>query len=694
MSKKYFCIDYFIILVLFFFGFLNNHCANQKITKSQRVYHQLNAKYNAHYHANELFNNLQKDLAKEPEPSYQDRLPLQKINNYTAQKYQAVYDSVIKKSYQAIELHQLNKNNKEWIPIVPELWLLLGKSHLQQLKFEQAREIFERTFRMSEQICIQIEAALGIAETYLWTRQNNQASPVLFQVKKILTEYNNENQKIPCKNEKKLTSTYEILQMEYFYQQKKISEALEHLEKAITLTSEKLTKSRYYFMAGQMAWEVKNQELALYYYNQVIRLNVQYDERLQAYLQKALLQATSEENSENNQDIEKKLLKYAKYKTNKPHLSRIYFTLSELEKKWNHPEKSKEYLTLATILVAEEGGNPGSIYFTFAQTSFVEKNYLQAQEYYQKSLPFLAPNTENYVIATTRAKALSSISQNLRELNNTDSLIFISQKSPAEQEEWLKNRKEPQNISQEININKNKKLNYFSPLLLSKGVDEFIKIWGDRPLNDHWRRNVNPLFENSDTVVLQIKNEKKIQFLNNDEDFKQANTEQMKRLYVLGVELKEYIKDTNSSLFYFEELGRRYPENPYRFSVAYQLYRIYENQKSDESVKKSEFYKDILKHCNCPEEQFLVENTTIDEKQQEILEQEFQKMYDLAFTSFQAGEFTQALLHCDNGLDFFLQKKYQIYFQKLKAECLKELGRVQEWRALEREIVINFSENN
>ena len=186
-------------------------CVNNKASRAYRLYHQTNARFNSQYNAEELWKNLQKDLAKEPEWNYDKRLPLEKISPTTANNYAAVYDSIIKKSYQNIELHSLNFNGKELVPAIAHAWYLLARCYAQTFRFQEAKEFFEKALRSTEEVPLQLQASLGVSAAALALGQGEVAYPLLFQLEKMLKETDEKDALYRYK------ADLNLLWMEYFY---------------------------------------------------------------------------------------------------------------------------------------------------------------------------------------------------------------------------------------------------------------------------------------------------------------------------------------------------------------------------------------------------------------------------------------------------------------------------------------------
>jgi hypothetical protein len=146
---------------------------------------------------------------------------------------------------------------------------------------------------------------------------------------------------------------------------------------------------------------------------------------------------------------------------------------------------------------------------------------------------------------------------------------------------------------------------FYNSSMVSLGLTEFLKKWGNRPLEDNWRRSVKETViseEKVDTSVIdtsepvKITDNKTHAFYLNDIPF----TEEQKiksRLkivdayYALGGIYKEDIQDNPKAIETFEELLKKYPDNKYLLNVYYQLYRL---NLAVNNINRADYYKNKI----------------------------------------------------------------------------------------------------
>ena len=159
---------------------------------------------------------------------------------------------------------------------------------------------------------------------------------------------------------------------------------------------------------------------------------------------------------------------------------------------------------------------------------------------------------------------------------------------------------------------------FYNPATVSFGASAFTKKWGGRKLEDNWRRsekdqiiaNTNPDEETNDlsdsaqtlgagtslASKTKTKNKKdKNYYLKNiptsPDALAKSNIKIVEAYYNVGSIYKEQLLNNQKSVEAFEELLQRYPENKYKLTSYYQLYRIYLSMSNQ---PKSDYYKNIL----------------------------------------------------------------------------------------------------
>ncbi len=146
----------------------------------------------------------------------------------------------------------------------------------------------------------------------------------------------------------------------------------------------------------------------------------------------------------------------------------------------------------------------GNLYFE------QKRDYARAQAYYDSSLALLPQNHPLYTTLANRKKSLDEFVNNQTTIDREDSLQRMAQMNPAALDQLLdkvidQREKEDEaraelarqvtgrnNLSGAQATNSdlapNDRWVLYNPIQLAQGKQEFMQVWGNRPLADDWRR--------------------------------------------------------------------------------------------------------------------------------------------------------------------------------------------------------------
>jgi hypothetical protein len=150
---------------------------------------------------------------------------------------------------------------------------------------------------------------------------------------------------------------------------------------------------------------------------------------------------------------------------------------------------------------------------------------------------------------------------------------------------------------------------FYNPQAISFGLNEFTKKFGDRKLEDNWRRSkkqstievVDDVLKKDsltadviDTAAL-TPSKRKEQMLNSipetQEGLEKSTQKIVDAFYNIGMIYREQLNDLTASTEAFEELLKRYPKNRFQLQSYYQLYRTYTVLGNS---AKANYYRNII----------------------------------------------------------------------------------------------------
>jgi len=334
---------------------------------------------------------------------------------------------------------------------------------------------------------------------------------------------------------------------------------------------------------------------------------------------------------------------------------------------------------------------------------FQQKDYKFAQAYYDSTMVFLPKDFKNYDQIKNKKESLTSMVKNMEIISREDSLLKVSQMDTAkistlidelieklfEEEEKKKKEAETkaQNPNSSIQDENNPWQNspttgswyFYNMTSLGMGFAEFNKKWGERPLEDNWRRSNKETImaeQVSDTssadtsgVPGKIADNKTHTFYLKDIPFSdeqkmKANMKIMEAYYTLGSVYKELLQDNHKASETFEEMLRRYPDNKYVLNLYYQLYRIYLGM---ENQGRTNFYKEkILNEYPDSEYAKIIKNPDY-QKALKASRNEIEKYYSETYSAYHSSRYGEVIAMVSKADSFYSGSELMPRFALLRA---------------------------
>ncbi|MFN8167132.1 MAG: tetratricopeptide repeat protein, partial [Bacteroidia bacterium] len=400
------------------------------------------------------------------------------------------------------------------------------------------------------------------------------------------------------------------------------------LTRAVALVKNRETKIRWLFILAQLhqqKGEIKN---AFDLYTKVIKMNPPYEMGFNARLNRA---RCSDATNGNNETVRKELEQMKSDPKNKDFLDQIYFALAGLAKNEGKEDEQLDLLNQSVRASTTNTVQKALSFLELGKIYFSKKNYKLAQAYYDSTTSNLGNDYPDYNEILNRRNSLTKLIKNLRVIDTEDSLQQLASLSPAdlqrrvdeivsneqaayekEQEEKQSNQIFKPNLQESNQFNQASGSNwyFYNPQAISFGFNEFSKKFGDRKLEDDWRRSkkqvniVSPDQLEVDSAQLPGKDkgttafnaEKRKQEIlksipTDKEAIEKSRARVIEAYYNVGMIYREQLNDIEASAKAFESLVNKYPKNKYELQCYYQLYRSYLTLGNQ---TKSDYFKNII----------------------------------------------------------------------------------------------------
>lgn len=732
----YFCylflkpINIYLLYLLLFLLLLSG-CKTNKNTFVHRGYHNLTARFNGYYYARESIKDGEEKIRTAYKYNYDELLPVFLVpSNETAKATFPEFDKAIKKSSNCIQKHTIKDKKKgteittagRWID---NNWNVIGISHFYKREFFSGIEAFEYVIR-SYKSRDKYKALIWLARSYNEIGAPSQAEPIISMLK--------DDKKISKYAKKELPA----VQADYYIKRGMNKEAESALENALKgggdtkksnsfsnflsiLKSRpsKKNRARYAFILAQLFEEKHENRKAIQYYRKVIALKPDYELIFNA---KIKLMRLFDVKSGNVAKLKRELTQMTRDVKNTEYLDIIYYTLGEIFEKEKNEAMAIVNYKLSVKNSTQNPKQKALSYLKLGEINFEQANYTASEGYYDSTLITLPKTYKDYAIISKRKETLGTLVGYIRTIQREDSLQKIAKMSESDRTRFIekmikkneeleeKKKEELENLAAQ-NANPNNNISaipnnglpvistgekgdwyFYNQTTLSFGVNDFIKKWGNRKLEDNWRRsqktlgyesqanNSTPSVDTTAQVGIKDKNtltgnKKPIDsYLTNlplsDSLLQKSNKTIIDAYYNLGSTYKEELNNNKKAIATFEELNNRFTDNKYKLSIYFQLYRIFTSIKNQQ---QADYYKNKLlnEYPNSEYAQIIKNPKYISEKNAEKGEVEL--FYTDTYNDYSSGNYTSAYAKTNESESKFGKNDFAPKFAFIRAMCIGKL---------------------
>ncbi len=484
-------MDKKILLLIATLVCLFTSCSSQKDTFMNRLYHNTTARFNAYYLSREKVDDLEKQIKENHQEDFSEVLPVfYPIDSAVIQENEDLIQEARDLASKAIGWHKISR----W---VDPSYFLLGKLDYYQAEFDEAMNTFKYLNVNSKQNDIRHLSLIQLLRIFIDLRQFDDAAYVIDFLSKE-----------PGINKENMQYLYKTLA--YYYEVRGEQNLMvTALDKALDNTSDKKERSRLNFMMGQLYQRAGMDALAYDYYQKSLSGNPPYERTFFARLYSQ--QVVELEKSRDFRRVRGYYDDLYKDRKNVDLRDVILYEKALFERRQGELEEAVRLLNQAA---EEPGKNPrqkGYIYRTLAEIFFEEKkDYSATQQYLKLALENFKESDRPYSELALQKEVLDEYVRNYTLIQQNDSLLNLSQMSLEEQEayvdqfikleeERLLREAEEASTPQSTGLfngflafgggGSGSTFYWDNALAMQRGALEFSRVWGNRPLEDNWRRS-------------------------------------------------------------------------------------------------------------------------------------------------------------------------------------------------------------
>jgi tetratricopeptide (TPR) repeat protein len=568
-------------------------CSTHKDAFLNRSYHRTAAHYNSFFNAEVSFEEGIAKLEKTYQEDYSLLLPSHILGDKRqAQKVYPQMDRTITKAYNVIDFHSMEFKGKERNKWVDDSYFLIGQANFYKQDYTLAIETFNyisREYKELKDVSVLWATRAHVEQGNYTTADKN-------------LQYLYEEARFKSEEKALLAEVNANLSIH----RKDWVEAIDYLIQSMKFDSDKAKRVRFTFIIAQLYQLIGDYDEAYEYFHKVVNMNPDYEFLFNASLSRARAFNPDKDNAD---DLIREIKKMLEEDKNIDYKDQIYYALAEIALKEDHRLEALEYLHASTASSINNDSQKSISHLKLADLYFDEAQYLPAQGHYDTAMMFVSTSHEDYETLMKKRNSLNQLVELYTTIQVQDSLIELSH-LPEEDllaaiDAIIEQKKEEDAAAKTAaqaalrggsRYNSQTSGNQRNPMAgmsgawyfyntsaVSFGYSEFLAKWGERKLEDNWRRkNKNQIFLDEDGELLDEDEDKDVysreyyldQIPLSDSARLATQDVIIQAFYQLGLIYKEDLQDYDEAIEVFELLKSSYPENDYDPATYYQLYRL------------------------------------------------------------------------------------------------------------------------
>ncbi|MFV0391387.1 MAG: hypothetical protein ACK5KP_05825 [Paludibacteraceae bacterium] len=708
-----------------------------------RRYRAMLTKYNIAYNGNVSYKEGMESINKANKDDYSDVIHLFQISNHNnTQSASGNMDRVIEKSRKAIKLHSIKKkperdyrkmndpayrafyNQNEFNPELKKAWLQLGRAEFYKGDFLGSVGTFSyitRHYASTPEV---------VQEAQIWIARAYSELDWLYEAENVLKKIKPE-QVFPIN-----TGLYASTCADLLIKQDEVSPAIPYLKTAIEHEKNKKQRTRFNFVMAQLLERTDDKQGANEYYSRVISSIPSYEMDFNARINRAQMLG------KNASSIENELKRMARNRNNKDYLDQIYTALGNVFMHEKDSIKAIDYYNLAIKESTRNGVEKGVPLVTMGDLYYTKREYVKAHPYYDEASKIYTNEYDDYTRISHRAEILADLVKEYEVVHLQDSLQALATMSEKDRLmainriiEQLKEEEKAEEESKLIAQNPTEDnfqmpmqpigagagdWYFYNPMTVSNGKTEFRRRWGNRKLEDNWRRGnkSTSLFaeneitngfandsttQNGDSIsnpnapaFKQTTDKYSVDYYLSQIPFtaeqKQKSDEQIATgLYNMAFVYKDKIEDYPLAYKTFKEFQRRFGTDDRILETLYQRFLL--ASKENNPTMAATFRDEILTNYADSKYAEMLTDPDFIRNQQHMFEEQ-DRIYDLTYSAFTRSDYKVVFANTEE-----IRRKYPLATLLPQFEFLNTLsiGKTEGAEKFEQSLntlVENYPDNN
>ena len=490
-------------------------CSTQKNNWAIRSFHQTKVKYNILYNGNVAYEEGLKAIRDANTDDYSQILYLYPVSNHKAAEASASQmDKTIEKCRKCIKLHSIKAKPKRdpkkandpkyklWLQSeefnanMDMAWMRLGEAEFHKGDFLGAVSTFNYIIKHYQNDPDMVaQCQLWVARSYAEMEWQYEAEDMLKRVQIDALS-------------RKHANLYSAVKADVLMKGEQYHEAIPFVKIALPHEKRKIYRPRFAYVLGQLYEQDNNRSEAIQSYKSCVRMAPPNEMEFNARIRMAEL------GGKNSLRQLRTMSKQAKYKDR---LDQIYGTMGNIYLAERDTAKALEMYEKAIAEATQVSTAKAAVLVRAGDIYFEQRAYVKAQPCYREAVTIITAEHKDYTRVQKRSEVLDELILSYNQAQLQDSLQRLSKMTEeeqlaivnkiiadlreAEKQDSIKQAQEARELARgdsgPRSVNTSNMLGgggekgewyFYNPQLMKQGKQEWFKRWGNRPLEDNWRR--------------------------------------------------------------------------------------------------------------------------------------------------------------------------------------------------------------
>jgi tetratricopeptide (TPR) repeat protein len=460
--------------------------------------------------------------------------------------------------------------------------------------------------------------------------------------------------------------------------QKRYDRAVDPLTEAMDLSKKKREKARLAYILAQLYERDGRFDASYEALEVVLKSAPPYEMEFNARLHQ--IEAGWTNGKIKSAEANQRLERMAKDEKNLEYRDQIYYTMAGIALKDGLKQEAIGYLRQSLDFSQGNNTQRAESYLKLADLYFEEEDFVQAKSYYDSTLTVLPALDERFKRVENYSKNLTEIARLIQTITQNDSIVRIFYMDDAARKDLAKTIKKKReeeaakaaeqsaqkqaeapakNLPPVVGAGVKPSTFYFyNEAFTKKGKKDFSKIWGERQLEDNWRRSVRisagaageeQAGVRPDSAAVDGISETDLSDIFQNIPKSEAELEVLhastyEAMYNLGTLFRDKLQNNRRCSGTLEDMQTRYPDkDKYEKETWYYCYLAFTDLGNQPRAK---FYLDKLaqKHPNSPYTRAITDPNFLNATKER--ERELNLYYEQTFVLFQQGGYKEAYARC------------------------------------------------